>query len=308
MDPETGALSVDDAVALLAEEAVEETPQTPEIETDETDAPSEASDETDSDDEGEADDSDGQDDPELPVIEPPKSWDAEAKERFARLPREDQEYLVEREAERDRGVSVQQQRAAEARQKAEQEAAQIAAAKPLIVQAVERANQQFQTRWQGMDATAWAQLAQDDPTRFVQAKAAYDADVQALQQVEAARHQAEAVEWQSFAQTQTARLPEIAPQLVDPKVQAEVFGYIQKAAPNLTPDDLKWVSAEQMLIAWKAHQYDQAKAPQPKPEGKKVVSAKPSAPPIPQKQLRRTQAETAFSKAPTIENAMRLLS
>lgn len=317
MDSETGALSVDDAVALLSEEAVKETPKTPENDT--TDAPdddapeaasedgSDAGEETD--DEGQGDDPDGQDEPELPAIEPPQSWDADGKERFARLPREDQEYLVAREAERDRGVSVAQQRAAEARQRAEQEAAQIVAAKPLIVQAVAKAQQQFQSRWEGMDATAWHQLAQTDPTRFVQAKAAYDADVQAIQQVEAAQQQAEAIEWQSFAQTQTARLAEVAPHIAgDAKVQAEVFDYIAKSTPNFSPEQRRWVSAEEMLIAWKAQQYDAAKAPQPKPEGKRVVSAKPSAPPTPLKQRQRSQAEAAFQKAPTIENALKLLS
>lgn len=309
MDPETGALSVDDAVALLTEEAVEETSDTPETETPDTDAPSEASEETVGDDEGDADDPEGQDDPEIPAIEPPKSWDADAKERFARLPREDQEYLVEREAERDKGVSIAQQRAAEARQRADQEAAAIVAARPLIVQAVERANQQFQTRWEGMDATAWAQLAQTDPARYVQAKAAYDADVQAVQQIGAARQQAEATEWQTFARTQTARLPEIAPHIAsDPKVQAEVFDYIAKSVPNYTPEQGKWVTAEEMLIAWKAQQYDATKAPTAKPVGQKVLSAKPSAPPTPLKQRQQSQRKAEFQKAPTIENALKLLS
>lgn len=317
MDPETGALSVEDAVAFLTEEAVEETPKTPKTEeTDatEAEAPQGASDDDtdhddDSDDDGDDDASEGQDDPESPAIEPPKSWDAEAKERFARLPREDQEYLAAREAERDKGVSIAQQRAAEARQRAEQEAALVASAKPFILKAVQQANQQFQDRWQGMDATAWQQLAQTDPSRYVQTKAAYDADVQALQQVDTARRQAEVIEWQSFAQQQTARLPEIAPQLAaDPKAQAEVFDYIAKAAPNLTQEDLRWVSAEQMLIAWKAQQYDAAKAPQPKPEGKRVVSARPSAPPTPLKQRQQSQRQADFKKAPTIENALRLLS
>jgi hypothetical protein len=50
-------------------------------------------------DEAEADD--------LPPIDAPVSWDAEAKERFAKLPREDQEYLSKREGERERFRSIE---------------------------------------------------------------------------------------------------------------------------------------------------------------------------------------------------------
>jgi hypothetical protein len=60
----------------------------------------------------------------LPPIEPPVSWDAEAKERFAKLPREDQEYLAKREGERERFVQTKSQEAVRAKQDAEQSAQQ----------------------------------------------------------------------------------------------------------------------------------------------------------------------------------------
>ncbi len=310
MDTETGALSVDDAVAFLTEsEAVEdqpETTETPEIEDDAPETVSEDDDQPEEDPEEETEDQ-TEEEPETPAIDPPKSWDAEHKAKWDALPRDVQEYLSTREQQRDQGVSTAQQRASEARQRADQEAQALAAFKPQLEGLLTQAQQQFQTRWQGMDATAWQQLAQSDPNRYVQAKAAYDADVQAQQQLDAARQQVEAVEYQTFAQAQTARLPEIAPHLVDQKAQAEVFDYIAKNVPSATPETTKWISADEFLIAWKAAQYDKAQAPQPKPQGKKVPMAKPGAPPVPQRQLQRSKAEQAFSKAPTIENAMRLL-
>lgn len=311
MDTEAGALSVDDAVAhLMTGEAADDQPETtdaPEIEED--DAPETVSDDDDQEEATEDESEDqSEDEPETPAIDPPKSWDAEHKAKWDALPRDVQEYLSTREQQRDQGVSTAQQRASEARQRAEQEAQALAAFKPQLEGLLTQAQQQFQTRWQGMDATAWQHLAQTDPGRYVQAKAAYDADVQAQQQLDAARQQVEAVEYQTFAQTQTARLPEIAPHLVDQKAQAEVFDYIAKNVPNTTPETLKWISADEFVIAWKAAQYDKAQAPQPKPQGKKVPQAKPGAPPVPQRQLQRSKAEQAFSKAPTIENAMRLLS
>lgn len=311
MDTETGALSVEDAVAhLSAEEAVDDQPQTPEQPEIEDDAPETVSDEADEAEVTEEDDADpSEDDPELPAIDPPKSWDAEHKAKFDALPRDVQEYLTAREAERDKGVSMAQQRAAEARQKAEADVQALSALKPQIETLMGQAQKVFQQSWQGMDATAWSQLANTDPGRYVQLKAQHDADVHAMQQLDAARQQAEAVEWQAFAQTQTARLPEVAPQLADDhKALAEVFDYIAKATPTLTNEDRKWIDADQILIAWKAMKYDQASAPQPKPQGKKVVSARPSTAPAPLKQRQAAQTTERFKKTGSIADAVALLN
>jgi hypothetical protein len=59
--------------------------------------------------------------PEVPAIEPPVSWNADAKERFKALPPDLQKYVAERESERDRGLSKTQQETAEAKKAAEAE-------------------------------------------------------------------------------------------------------------------------------------------------------------------------------------------
>jgi hypothetical protein len=48
-----------------------------------------------------------------PPIEPPRSWTKEAKEQWQALPRNTQEYLAQREQERDREVRRSQNEAAE---------------------------------------------------------------------------------------------------------------------------------------------------------------------------------------------------
>lgn len=63
-------------------------------------------------------------DDELPPIEAPVSWDAEAKAVFAGLPREAQEIVHKREAERERFVQQKSQEAARARTEVEQVAIQ----------------------------------------------------------------------------------------------------------------------------------------------------------------------------------------
>jgi hypothetical protein len=64
--------------------------------------------------------------PNLPPIEPPRSWTKAEKERFQSLPRETQEYLHTREQERDTAFRRSQNEIAEQRKaaKAEREAAE----------------------------------------------------------------------------------------------------------------------------------------------------------------------------------------
>ena len=58
----------------------------------------------------------------LPPIDAPVSWDAEAKAKFAELPRDTQEYIAKRESERERFVQQKSQEAAQARQTVAQQA------------------------------------------------------------------------------------------------------------------------------------------------------------------------------------------
>jgi hypothetical protein len=73
-------------------------------------------------------------------IEPPRSWTKEARERFASLPRETQDYLASREQDRDRELRRSQNEAAEQRkameaerQKAEQARVQYETALPTML-------------------------------------------------------------------------------------------------------------------------------------------------------------------------------
>jgi hypothetical protein len=62
-------------------------------------------------------------------IEPPRSWTKEARERFASLPRETQDYLASREQERDRELRRSQNEAAEQRKALEAERAKAVEAR-----------------------------------------------------------------------------------------------------------------------------------------------------------------------------------
>src|SRR5690349_12123700 len=60
----------------------------------------------------------------LPPIDAPVSWDAEAKAKFADLPRDVQEVVAKRESERERFVQQKSQEATRARAEIEQSAIQ----------------------------------------------------------------------------------------------------------------------------------------------------------------------------------------
>ena len=81
-------------------------------------------------------------------IEPPRSWTKEARERFASLPRETQEYLAAREQDRDREVRRTQNEAAEQRKALEAERAKA-----------EQARAQYETALPNMLATLQQQQA-----------------------------------------------------------------------------------------------------------------------------------------------------
>ncbi len=109
--------------------------------------------------------------PELPPIEPPRSWTKEAKQRFQSLPRETQQYLSVREQERDREVRRSQNQAAEARKalEAEREAAaqakqQYEQALPRLLEIIEAANAGEFTDIKTSEDVE--RLAKQDPVRY----------------------------------------------------------------------------------------------------------------------------------------------
>src|SRR5262245_6043550 len=111
--------------------------------------------------------------PELPAIEPPRSWTTEHKERWASLPRETQEYLAERERHRDRDLNLRQQEATEARKAVEAERAQVQQARAQYEQALPILLSQLQAAQDGefSDVKSMSdvqRLATEDPLRFSQ--------------------------------------------------------------------------------------------------------------------------------------------
>lgn len=205
-----------DAFNELAEELIGEDQEEEE--------PAEGDDAEEADDEPEAE----AEEEELPPIDAPVSWDAESKEAFAQLPRDLQETVQKREAERERFVQSRAQDAARAIQGAQQEASQQLA--QLFEQHAHQYNQLAQ---QFEPQRPHPSLAQTDPATFYAMQAEYEnatAQRQEMQQrasqyAQMAQAHVAQVE-QSHNAEQYQILAENFPEYVDPttapKVQAEL--------------------------------------------------------------------------------------
>jgi hypothetical protein len=197
--------------------------------------------------------------PELPAIDPPHSWDADAKADFAQLPRELQEKVVQRETQREKAVSEAQQRAAEAVKRAEAEASTLGQYKTALDQLIPQAQQTFANRWQGVDFAKWAE---EDPIAAFQGKEQFDAEMREMQRLHAAQQFAQREQYAKFLEAEGAKLPELAPDLADPEKgparKEELKGFLVSA--GIPETDLAYVSAAQLAIAYDAMRFRQLQA------------------------------------------------
>ena len=266
-------------------------------------------------------------DPVQPAIAAPPSWDAQGRADFAKLPRATQEIILAREVERDRAVSRAQSEANEAKRQVQTEVAGIAQLKATLEEVATNARAVFADRWANVD---WATLARTDPAAYVINKADFDAEQAELQRVEQAQQvahraaeQAQAAEFQSYVQAEAAKLPEVAPELADPKEGRKRMQAVGQflLSQGITSEALKGVSAVELGIAWDAYQWRQAKTKTvaelakpraPAPVAPRPATPRPAAPtaaqPAPPPRQRAVAiAETRLSKAGTVDNAMAVL-
>lgn len=129
---------------------------------------------------------------ERPLIEPPRSWTKEEKDRFRSLPRETQEYLAERETEREREIRRLQNESADERRRFSAEAQRAQQAKQYYEQQIPSLLQAVQTHIAGEFSDIRSvedaeRLAREDWPRWVQWKAAQDK----LQAIQAHHYQAQ---------------------------------------------------------------------------------------------------------------------
>ena len=196
--------------------------------------------------------------PEEPAIDPPKSWDAEAKAVFQTLSREAQAVIATREADRDRAVSQANQQANDVKKQAEKAFGEIGQYKARLDDLLPKALETFKSRWEGID---WVQWTRDDPIAALEGKALWEQEQAQLDQLQAAHRTAEATEYQQFVATEAEKLPAAAPDLADPEKGAErkreLGQFLQ--GQGYTSEQLKWIGATDLALAYDAMRYRQLK-------------------------------------------------
>lgn len=260
-------LSEDAALALLTEDAVEAAPVAePEAEAEpevEAEAP-----------EGEPE---AEAEEEAPAVEPPHFWSAEDKTAFAKAPPEVQAAIIEHENNRNRAAErfVQQQ---------------SEAAKQYQT-AAEKLSELFETARQNEDLFGpidWEQWLRDNPGEALAAQ-------HKVQQLQAAKAEAEQRQFAAFLQEEGRKLPTVAPELADPvegpKRRAALGNYLVNS--GIAPEQLQAASAAELAIAYKAMKWDEAQA------AAKTRAAKPVE--APRKPVKPTSAQPGSSPQRTAQ-------
>lgn len=164
----------------------------------------------------------------LPPIDAPSSWTAEEKAKFAELPRDVQETVTRREAEREKFVQAKAQEAAQTRQAAAREAAQLLAqAQQAHAQQLEQYAQQLAVNPPDPD------LITTDPARYAHQLKVFQhysaQQQQAQREAQEAAAQAEQYEQlvkeqeaQAFRQHLETELPEFFDETKGPQIKQEL--------------------------------------------------------------------------------------
>ena len=171
----------------------------------------------------------------LPPIDAPVSWDAEAKAKFAELPRDTQEYIAKREGERERFVQQKSQEATRARTEAEQAA----------IQQLAQIESGYAQHYQSLAEALQPQrpnpaLLQHDPVTYYAQRDAYESAIAQQQQLQqlASQHtqqaQARALQAQQAEHDAQRRIiVENFPEYADPTTGPELQRKLTAAAKRL---------------------------------------------------------------------------
>jgi hypothetical protein len=248
--PDTAA--ADDVSEVQDAEDTESAPQADEGAEDE---PPEAN--VDGDEEGDTDE------PAPLAIDPPKFWDAEGKESFAKLAPKEQQAVLRFEEQRTKAVAKAMQESAEVRKSFEAKQQQLLATASRIEEQYVDPGLALMREWDAYWASPDAeQLAETNPAEYLKLQNRHRREAQELQSAVAAKTKAERAAFAEFVAEQAKLLPELIPDLADekegPKRKSELFAYLRDDY-GFAPDRLAGLSAKEAQIAWKAKQFDSVK-------------------------------------------------
>lgn len=228
-------------------------------------------------------DEDAGDPAEKPVIAAPKSWPADMRDAFAKLPGDLQEVIAKRENERDETFTRQVREASDKRQAAD---AELSAASnerrtylanlSTLIDGLAR-----QTAGEFADIKTTGdleQMAAQDPQRYLRWQARREAinSAMAEQKVLADREQAEqATKFKGYAQEQVKLIYEKIPELADPKTQKAVHAEMNEYLRSVGFSDAEtqqWIDHRYAVVIRDAAKWRKSQQAVKTAADKKVVN------------------------------------
>jgi hypothetical protein len=294
-------LSVDAAVSLLATpepEAPEQTQQDePETSTTEVDDASEATEP------GDGVEAEPEAEAEAEALDPPPLWDAEDKALFATLTPEVQATILKQEAKRESVNGKAKEEAAAARKLHQQRAQELEEVVKTASEALPKAQQAFQSRWENVDWVAYAEMVQRgeaSASDYNAHKAQYDADVKALTDAQAHAQRAAREQAKIADERFETEIATLAPALCEPtKGPANRQALSEYIVKNGVPREVvPSLAAAPVALFWKAMQFDQAQAAlKSRPKQTPPIPLKGNVAPTPAPS--RTSQQRSVMTAPT---------
>ncbi len=243
-----------------------------------------------------------------PSIEAPTFWNAEAKQRFAELPAELQEFVATQEQTRQSQTTEAQKVAAEKQREAEARLSETQAYYERVDQTLGQVQETFKSRWDNVD---WQKWAVDAPAEYIQAKAQYEAEQTEMQRLNGVKQDTDTRRYQEHLRTEGAKLEKLVPELTDPEKggerKQELFTYLGKF--GMEPQQIKWARAVELSIGYKAMMYDRAQtavnSPKPLPKPKAVKSVSKAAAQSQNQSLKA--ANKRFNDSGSVDDAVAVL-
>lgn len=221
-------------------------------------APEAADEDTDDDADAEEEETEAADEPEIELepIAPPIHFDAEAKEKFAKLPRDMQEIVSAQVTQSMKHADRITTEASEAKKAYE---TGLTAYKAKLDQVLPQAEAVFGDKWANVD---WVAISRNDPGLYVELQAEYAAEMQHMQALQEAKRVADKVAEKQYFEAEKEKLKTLAPELADPEKGRSVWesltGYLQQEGAPV--DAISRMGALEARIALKAMKWDQANA------------------------------------------------
>lgn len=251
-------------------------------------------------------------------IEPPRSWTKDEKERFQSLPRETQEYIAQRERERETELRRGQNEAAEKAKaiSAKEEALESArqqyeSALPALLQALQNVGSDEFSDIKSMDDVR--RLATEDPLRYSQWDA-HQKQVQAVQsevqQAQQRQAEAQVEQFRTFSEEQDKLFLEAAPEFADEAKREPAQKLVRSYLSEMGVDDATladlWTGKQNVSLRHHKMQqviYDAARWRNAQ-KAAKEVAARP-VPPVQRPGVAPTRGEGEAAKVQTLHRTLK---